>query len=330
VRRAQADTVHRTEKNAHPSIHSSQGSLTSPSVLCAVEDAVRMRTDCQGFMEIRMKALRIPACCFGLLLSSTMAHAGQITFYFDFNRLQQGTLALDRGSEGILTEAVYVGKGTATVLDDTGFGSELTTGQIFDTYCVDLLHDIYLVESPQVQLGSMQDWTQPNPPDPFASPNPSSWPLSGNSFAGREASYLYDQYSDDASAASDSKMSEAGLQLAIWEVLYDVPTFSGGVPTFNLTSGNVSFSGFSSAVTGYAMGYLSGLSANWSQVAGTDAIWLETANSSEGLGGHTQDFVGPGSAAVPEPTTLVLIGSGLAVLAGIKYRKIKARQTLRP
>jgi hypothetical protein len=257
-----------------------------------------------------------------------MAHAGQITFSFDFSRLQYGTLSLDRGSEGILTEGVYAGKGTAIVVDDTGFAPQLAAGQIFDTYCIDLLHDIYSGESPQVQLGSMQDWTQLNPPDPFASPNLSSWPLAGNNFAGREASYLYDQYRDDGSAASDKPMREAGLQLAIWEVLYDVPTMIAGVPTFDVTSGKVSFSGFSPAVTGYAMGYLSGLSANWSHVAGSDALWLETTNSSEGLGAHTQDFVGPSD--VPEPATLVLIGSGLAVLAGIKYRKIKARQTLRP
>jgi hypothetical protein len=257
-----------------------------------------------------------------------MAHAGQITFNFDFNRLQYGTLTMDRGSEGILTEGVYAGQGTATVVDDTGFGSQLAQGQIFDTYCVDLLHDINGGESPQVQLGSMQDWTQLNPPDPFASPDSSSWPLAGNNFAGRAASYLYDQYSAGASAASDSDMREAGLQLAIWEVLYDVPTMIAGVPTFDVTSGKVAFSGFSPAVTGYAMGYLTGLSANWSQVAGSDALWLETANSSEGLGAHTQDFVAPGD--VPEPAPLLLIGSGLAVLAGMKHRNMKARQILRP
>jgi hypothetical protein len=257
-----------------------------------------------------------------LLLINMSAQASQITFNFDFSRLQTGTLNLYRGSAGWLSESVYAGKGIATVVDN-GLAPNLQTGQSFDTYCVDLLHDIYSGASPEVQLASMRNWTQENMAT-IGNFDPESFPWSNNPHAGEAAAFLYDTYINDGAGLSDKKYREAGLQLAIWEVLYEGNPGSTGAPSFGIGNGdgNIYFTNFDSRVTGFAASYLNGLP-KYDTLPGYDALWLLTANQGTGLGAQTQDFIGP--TATPEPAALLLVGSGLFLIGGkaLKRRKNK-------
>jgi hypothetical protein len=260
--------------------------------------------------------------CLGLLLLAASVQAGQITFTFDFSRLQRGSFSLDRGSAGILIESVSAGKGTAHVINDSGLLPDLHVGQIFDTYCIDLLHDINNNESAQVGLGSMQNWTQPNPGGQGT--NPGYYPWATNPYAGSAAAYLYINYRNDGLNQPDKTAREAGLQLAIWEVLYEGNTLDSGLPSYNIGNGKISFSGFSSDVTGFANTYLNGLSVDWNNAVTANALWLKTSNVGDGLHSHTQDFIATN--AVPEPAAGILVGSGVALLAGMQYRKKRAKR----
>jgi hypothetical protein len=269
-----------------------------------------------------MKSFRRCLACFGCLLFAASAYASQISFTFNFGNLQTGQLILYRGSEGIFTESIYAGKGTATVLDN-GLAPTLLGGQTFDTYCVDLLHDIYSGATPQVSLGSMQDWTQPNPPAGAGTPTPGSWPWTTNPYAGEAAAFLYNNFVNDGLGETDKKYREAGLQLALWEVLYEGSSDISSPVAFNLGAGNIAFSNFDSRVTGFGAGYLSGLPAEYQNLSSSNALWLQTANQSEGLGAQTQDMIGP--KPVPEPASLLLVGSGVIIVAGATLRRRKNR-----
>lgn len=241
-----------------------------------------------------------------MLFLAASAQAGQITFNFDFSTLQIGTLYLNRGSAGWLIEGVYAGEGIATVQD---------TGQSFETYCVDLLHDIYSGESPTVQYGSMQDWTQSN----LGGSNPTAYPWINNPQAGEAAAYLYDTFAGQA----NDMYKQAGLQLAIWEVLYEGNT--SGTPAYNIGSGNIYFTGFNSQVTGFATNYLNSIPDS-AALSGYDALWIETANYGSGLHSHDQDFIGPSE--VPEPIPLLLVSSGMILIGGdVLRRRRKIRKS---
>jgi hypothetical protein len=254
------------------------------------------------------------------ILLPISGQASNITFNFDFSRLQIGTLNVYRGSEGWLSENVYAGKGVATVLD-SGLSPDLKQGQSFDTYCVDLLHEIYSGASPEVQLGSMQNWTQANLSSSLH-PNPGSFPWSNNPYAGEAAAFLYNTYRNDDPGLSDKKYREAGLQLAIWEVLYEGNAESGQAPSFGIGTGNIYFTNFDSRVTGFATSYLNSIP-SYNSLPSYDALWLQTANQGTGLGSQTQDFIGPTS--TPEPTSLLLVGSGIFFLAARYFRRTKIR-----
>jgi len=260
--------------------------------------------------------------CLGLLFLAASVQAGQITFTFDFTRLRSGSFSLNWSSAGPLVESVSAGKGTATVISDSGLLPDLHTGQIFDTYCVDLLHNIGGGESPQVGLGSMQNWNQPNPGPSVT--NPGSYPWPTNLHAGSAAAYLYNNYRNDGLGLYDKADREAGLQLAIWEVLYEGETLTSGIPSYDIAGGKISFTRFSSQVTGYADTYLKGLSADWNNAVNANALWLQTSNGSEGLNTHTQDFIATNT--VPEPAAIILVGTGVALLAGIQFRKKRGKQ----
>jgi hypothetical protein len=262
-----------------------------------------------------MKKLGLSSALICMLLIAISAEASQITFNFDFNTLQQGKLYLNRGSLGFLEENVYAGKGIATVADN-GFAPALSAGEIFDAYCADLLHIIYNGASPEVQLRSMQDWTQAN----IGGTDPGSYPWLNDPYAGEAASFLYDTYRNDGLGQPHKEYREAGLQLAIWEVLYEGSTQAADPLSFDIAQGNIHFSNFNSEVTNFASIYLNSLP-NYGILAGYNAFWLQTA---DGAGSTTQDFIGPKAPnAVPESATMLLVGSGMILIIFTALRKQK-------
>jgi hypothetical protein len=74
---------------------------------------------------------------------------------------------------------------------------------------------------------------------------------------------------------------------------------------------------------GFASNYLSGLPTNFNDLSSSNALWLQTADQGTGLGTPNQDFIGPTS--VPEPASLLLVGSGIIIIGGAVFRKWKSR-----
>jgi hypothetical protein len=190
------------------------------------------------------------------------------------------------GGTGVLHAPGTLGNGLNVYL-----GAVPITGDLgaFESYCVDLQH-YEVAGRNQVTLGRMSDWSN------AASPvHPS--------LGGGAASWLYNEY---ALGAVGHKSSQAALSLAIWNSLYDDDhTVSGGTGFWVTGLSDPSYATLADGM----LAALASTTDPW-----PNDVWLQTVNAA---GTHyAQDFIAP----IPEPCTVLLLGSGLAGLAAFRRR----------
>jgi PEP-CTERM motif len=183
---------------------------------------------------------------------------------------------------GTLADGLNVYLGAVKITGDLG---------TFWSYCVDLQH-YDLAGANEVTVASMSDWDNKASPAPVV-----------NTLGGGAASWLYNQYGATAVGGT-----QAALQLAIWNVLYDndasVSTTGGGF-WMSVTQSNASYAAAADAM-------LADYFSKGKPVA--NDIWLRTTNVG---GNYAQDFIAP----VPEPATLLLLGTGIAGMFGVRGRR---------
>jgi hypothetical protein len=165
----------------------------------------------------------------------------------------------------------------AGTLSATLTGNDVPVGYptSFDTYCIDLNHDIYVgYNSPtsyNVSLQPISDLTH-----------------------GTQVAWLYDHYGTNTynTKVQDSTQA-AALQIAMWDVISD-----GGD---GLNNGNFQYAA-SGDIHNYANAYLTA----WNGQTSNDATWLNAQ-------GDGQNMIGPAMQQnVPEPGVLAFLMSSLA------------------
>ena len=226
----------------------------------------------------------VAAVCL-LLLSPLTAHAGPIVVD-DFRGVFVGYFSPVTSGES------RARLGSVLMSDGDGISPSID-GRTFEAYCVDI-------------LGAIFDPGTPQPPatfDAIAAPM-STWDMYSGALpaAGRYASWLYKEYAAGIAAANDN-VGRTALQMAIWNVLYDTD--------FTVDTGGFRVSASDTAVRLESNKLLAALAADLGGALLADATWLQLRDCSVSPCRDVQDFMGP-RAAVPEPSSLALLGLGAA------------------
>jgi hypothetical protein len=195
---------------------------------------------------------------------------------------------------GLVTGSFYAGE----LKWDQSAWSDLSS--LLYTYCVDIAHEV-TVPTEQVTRDSTDNLVPPGPSNELA-----SYAVD----AGKKAAWLFNTFAG-AVRESGSGIDAAGLQVAIWEALYDdkVDLSSGD---FRLVTDNTAYTGsvIAQQIAAAATGYLGQLFNPDGSYHTSTAIWLNSPIP----GGQDQ------ITNVPEPASMVLLGAGLASLMAYRRR----------
>jgi hypothetical protein len=151
----------------------------------------------------------------------------------------------------------------------------------FDAFCIDLNNSIGTGTTYGVYFKSTDDYLTPK---------------------GAGAAWLYNNYA--GVVAGDNEKS-SGLQLAIWESIYD--------NAIDLDSGDFKTVSVDANAKAYANAYLTAWSGQTAKATWLDNYTLE--------GGKVQSLIGP--ARIPEPATVGLLALGGLALAGYARRRTR-------
>jgi hypothetical protein len=165
--------------------------------------------------------------------------------------------------------------------------------QTYLGYCVDLFSEFHLGDSWTVTQRNMSDL-------PLGGPGASAMnPPYAAANSGAHAAWIANTYAPTVDSGNDA----AALQLALWLTVFP------GLKTSWFDFGSDSTDIRAQAMTWFNEGV------NHT----SDAIWLDAQNQT-----RSQDFVIP--QAVPEPASMVLVGSGLLGLSGFLRRRLNKKR----